>query len=188
MKQRCSICLSEENHTISVTENMFGLPGQFIYCECLSCGHVWLTNPPSNLGEYYPKDYYSFNKPSALKSFLIRKRSAHTFGRRNQIGKWIEKLIGPDPVFEWFRIANVGKNDRIIDVGCGSGVLIRDLQETGYTSIQGLDPYIAEDQSYGSIRIRKMSVFDLDEKFDFMGIPGFKWVDDLGASPQTPGI
>ena len=165
---QCSVCSSHNYHAIVAEEKMFGMGGQFQYRECQDCGHVELTEIPQDISRYYPSNYYSFRQPSPLKTYLKTKRSAHTHGNRNLIGALIERKIGPDPTAEWFRHAGVKKTDRILDVGCGSGIFLRDLREAGYTSIMGVDPYIEKDFQYGSIHIKKMSAFDLNQKFDFI--------------------
>ncbi|WP_176736414.1 class I SAM-dependent methyltransferase [Oligoflexus tunisiensis] len=165
---QCSVCSSRSYSTIVAAEKMFGMGGHFQYRECRDCGHVELTEVPQDITRYYPANYYSFRQPSAIKTFLKTKRSAYSHGQRTLIGALMERKIGPDPTAEWFRHAGVRKTDRILDVGCGSGIFLRDLREAGYTSIMGIDPYIERDYQYGPIHIKKMSAYDLKQKFDFI--------------------
>jgi len=42
------------------------------------------------------------------------------------------------------RRAGIRKTDSILDYGCGNGILIRYLGQSGYTSVAGYDPYVGE--------------------------------------------
>ena len=164
----CSICKSTDYKTILAEEKMFGMGGRFSYRECAACGHVELSEIPQDIVRYYPENYYSFRRPSAIKTYLKSKRAAHSHGRHSVLGALMEKKLGPDPTVAWFKHAEVKLSDRILDVGCGSGIFLRDLQYCGFDSIMGVDPYIDRDYQYGAIKIKKMSVFDLKDQFDFI--------------------
>ena len=164
----CSVCAETSHNIIKANEKMFGLPGIFAYRECHRCGHVELIDKPADIVNFYPPNYYSFRRPARLKTFLKRRRTAHTFGRKNLLGMLMEKAIGVDPTFEWIKCANVAPQHKILDIGCGTGIFLRELRDCGYCSITGIDPYIEKNYRYGTVNVLKKSVFDLDEPFDFI--------------------
>jgi SAM-dependent methyltransferase len=43
-----------------------------------------------------------------------------------------------------FTRAGLKKTDSILDYGCGNGIFLRYLKETGYTQVTGYDPYVPE--------------------------------------------
>lgn len=125
---------------------MFGLPGEFLYFECSNCGCIQQCNIAENLSGYYPRNYYSFspqNRGAAkLKYFFHKKRAAHTFGNHSLIGQLLGKLFGPPIIPNWVRLTGIKLEEKILDVGTGSGNLLYQLSRLGFTQLTGLDPYI----------------------------------------------
>lgn len=61
------------------------------------------------------------------------------------------------------------KTKSILDIGCGGGYLLYCLKLIGYEKLVGVDPFIEKDIIYkNGLKVYKKSVFDLDEKFDFI--------------------
>lgn len=103
---------------------MFGDGGEFEYAECSSCGCLQIIEIPVNLSEYYREDYYSFDKfpqENRVKQFFIHKRSQSLAGRRSLIGTLYGRCFPAPPVPDWLADARVAYEDKILDVGCGSG-------------------------------------------------------------------
>lgn len=166
---RCYVCSHEAgNQIVQAKEKMFGMPGDFSYLECSSCGHVQILEVPSNLGAFYPTNYYSYQPQGKLVGFLKRKRAASTFGEPSLLGAILRRVYGRPPIKEWFDLVSVRKSDRILDLGCGSGLIIRELSEAGFSSITGADPFIEKEISFGSIRVLKKAIDQLEGPFDFI--------------------
>ena len=65
--QKCMVCFNSGNYkTWSVKEMFYGTGDEFIYFECPNCSTLQITSIPKNINEYYPKNYYSFQKPQML--------------------------------------------------------------------------------------------------------------------------
>ena len=165
---KCQACQGSDLIEIRAQEKMFGMPDEFLYQECRDCGHVFLPLPPKDMSRYYPSNYYSFRKPGALKTSLKRIRAAQSHGEHSLLGSFVTRVLGQDPTASWFREAGAKKDWKILDVGCGSGIFLRDLRDSGYAQILGVDPFIEQDIDYGSVKIRKASVFELSESFDLI--------------------
>src|SRR6266542_2348018 len=131
---------------------MFGLGGEFEYCECGACGCVQLTSAPADLAPFYPSTYYSFHEPSrpdllptgGWRRWLFRARNhAQFFG--GPLAPLANRRARPD--FAWvpslLRHTSVKSLDaRILDVGCGSGKLLKDLRQAGFSQLAGCDPFL----------------------------------------------
>ena len=65
----------------------------------------------------------------------------------------------------------VNNMDRILDVGCGSGVWLVQMAESGFGNLHGADPFLSHEIRHGDrVHIRNCSIHDLDESgaYDFI--------------------
>ena len=61
MRAVCPFCSDQAKKLFSTRDyNRNITKDEFIYCKCNSCGLVFVSSVPSNLGLYYPLDYYRF--------------------------------------------------------------------------------------------------------------------------------
>ncbi len=57
----------------------------------------------------------------------------------------------------------------ILDVGCGTGDLLFDLNKRGFSKLTGIDPFIKNDLIYkNGVRIYKIKITELNQQFDFI--------------------
>jgi SAM-dependent methyltransferase len=151
----CRICGTPTGRQHRVREKMFGLRDRFTYFECSGCGCCQLVNPPDDLGRYYPSNYYSFAEPrlearsGRVRRWAERQRSrAQVLGARGLWGLVARLKARAD--LTCFRHAPLQDRDtRILDVGCGSGLLLRKLQALGFRQLVGIDPFLPGDQQLG---------------------------------------
>jgi SAM-dependent methyltransferase len=127
---------------------MFGSRARYEYfrcsgCEC--CHLLSLVDPAAQ----YPPDYHAHvaqPRQHGLRGWLRRRRNAGVF-RGDPVGR-VLSWIAPYPVFaaeRWFARMRVAPTSSILDVGCGSGELVRDLLQAGFTDVHGIDPLIPDE-------------------------------------------
>jgi len=178
MTESCQICGNKENnrpHT--AREMMFGTRDTFHYLECGRCGTVQLTDIP-DLSKYYPDEYYSFADTAGILGVTRRRRvAARLMGKylltgKGPVGKYLAEIrpeiAGQFPASLRDRVLNIDLGSRILDVGCGGGELLRKLGIFGFRDLTGADAFIEGDRNYGSVRILKAGIAELDPAFDLI--------------------
>lgn len=59
------------------------------------------------------------------------------------------------------------KEERILDVGCGTGAWLCALAKEGYVNLVGCDPYVKEDLQYDNgVKIYKRTIHEMEDEFD----------------------
>lgn len=66
------------------------------------------------------------------------------------------------------RVATFGRSARILDLGCGSGLLLRQLRTAGYTDLTGADPFMKQQVDEPGFRMRRGAAEDLEGPFDII--------------------
>jgi SAM-dependent methyltransferase len=170
----CRICGAAAGTTHHAHEMMFGTRDPFDYFECAECGCVQLMNPPADFAPYYPRDYYSFASaaaPTSWKQRIRALRNRGTFAPRGLIDRALALAMpGPNPhARQWVSRTGATPNSRILDVGCGSGVLLRELAAAGFHRLLGVDPFIDGDLSYpDGVRVQRGTIDDVPGEFDLI--------------------
>ena len=124
-----------------VEDRLFGIPGRWSLLRCASCALVWLSPRPdaADIGRLY-RGYYTHEPdapPSALQRAVRRGIPAAALGYADRAPGVAARLlarIGP------LRDAGVrgalglegGLRGRLLDVGCGAGLLLSTLRELGW--------------------------------------------------------
>lgn len=172
----CRGCGATKGRTHVVAEMMRRTGERFDYFECDRCGSLSRVGRPDDIARYYGDDYYSFRtadpppQPTGLRGKLKRLRDAgelfgHPVGRRlagrfpnpglSDLRRWLAAC--PD--------AHYGM--RILDVGCGDGLLVRRLRSLGFINAFGIDPFLSPDRA--SETLRPIALPDLPEgRFDLI--------------------
>jgi 2-polyprenyl-3-methyl-5-hydroxy-6-metoxy-1,4-benzoquinol methylase len=152
----------------SVPEMMFGAQESFRYLECSNCGCLQLLDAPTELGRYYPSSYYSFRSKSDSEAWNSRVRSSLRRLRNHlyllELGcltSLLDRLAAYEQIRS-FAAAKPSRDARILDVGCGSGTLLKDIADLGFTRLLGIDPFLGHDVSrQNGVEVRKGSLEDL---------------------------
>lgn len=148
MNYRCLWCNAETvARTFWATERLFGMEGRWEYAECASCGSLQMLVPPDDLSRFYPPEYDAYNTlPHTYyrgwKGLLRRWRDYHVVTGRGVLGRvvlWFHPQ--QDPRVRSVRLLSLHPGARILDVGCGNGLLLLILYHAGFRCIEGLDPY-----------------------------------------------
>jgi len=185
--QPCQICGNEDSNTLfSAREMMLGLREKFEYLQCSQCGCLQLQDPPEDWSKYYPPKYYSFaaSPDGPIKQWLKRKRAEKALGRHSLVGSLLIRRWGPPPFAEWLKPASANWNDAILDVGSGSGQVLLDMMQAGFSNLTGIDPYIQAGVTFGPrARILKRHLHELDGTFDLVLMShSFEHMEDPAAA------
>jgi SAM-dependent methyltransferase len=166
----CRICQSTEvSCRVVAREMMFGFRDQFSYFECAACGAVQIEEIPADLGRYYPRNYYSFQGSSAAGRWLKERWAAYSYHGSDAVGSLIAIAFGKNPAVESVKRSGVGLDADILDVGCGEGDFLLQLQSLGFSSLTGADPFIANDIIYkNGVRVFKKNLGEMTGEFDLI--------------------
>jgi 2-polyprenyl-3-methyl-5-hydroxy-6-metoxy-1,4-benzoquinol methylase len=150
---------------------MLGLRDSFEYLECGRCGCLQLADLPADWSRYYPSDYYSYAVPpeGSLKRLMKRARARHALGKRSLLGALLNWKWGAPPFTKWIAPVGIRTDASILDVGSGSGHLLREMSNAGYSNLTGVDPYVSEDIDLGpGARVLKRRLDEIEGPFDFV--------------------
>jgi SAM-dependent methyltransferase len=136
--------------------------------------------------KYYPSDYYSYagtsnSITSKIGSFLKSKRNEYQLFQKGLIGKLIYGFKpNNDPHITILSKIPLERDHKILDVGCGSGVLLKALNQIGFNKLRGVDPYLEKDEKLNDgLELQKRSVHDVKDKMDLvMFHHSFEHLDD----------
>jgi len=94
---RCSYCDGPLGRAIRAIDRNRRITNEsFFYGECLVCGSYTLTNPPADMGIYYPEDYVSWRSRDQLRASHKAEGYRLSFLERHGIGPEANILeIGP---------------------------------------------------------------------------------------------
>lgn len=170
----CQICGNREGNRKHVArEMMFGLAESFAYLECAGCGCVQLRDAPAGLSRYYPSEYYAFGEangvmPGPLGAVARRLRSELLLLGRGPI-TWLA-LVGRDPpAWSSWLARRASTRSRILDLGCGAGYLLLELQKQGFRRLTGADAFIPATIHYrGGLTVYKAVPERLEGRFDIV--------------------
>lgn len=147
----CRICGRDGSHDrYDAREMMLGTRERFEYFRCAVCGTLQIREIPQDLARYYPSGYYSYawtpeSRESPLRRWVRSERDRFLLERRGWIGaraaeRWPNAALGAVG-----HVEGLSKSWRILDVGCGGGVLVDQLHRLGYGGAEGFEPFLDED-------------------------------------------
>lgn len=98
----------------------FPITGKYDVVCCSKCGFIYadINDTQRSYNKYYA-DYNMYSSVSKIKKEIYEKAS-------NQKVDFLEKFIC--------------KTDKVIDIGCGGGDLLKGLRKKGYRNLYGIDP------------------------------------------------
>lgn len=140
---------------------MFGTRDEFTYVECAACGCLHLENPPSEWTRYYPPEYYAHlpaQRESAYRRWLWRLQ-----------GTALVQRVSAPRFLAWVRQADVSRDARVLDVGCGRGHWLRRLRAAGWTQLTGIDPLIPRDVTWpDGVTLYQRTLDEHEGSYDFI--------------------
>lgn len=179
MFYKCSVCGNDENNESFVAkEMMFGLRHRFNYFKCAQCGCLQIGEIPGDMSVYYPENYYSLqstnnNNKKSFKSkiadYLLSQSLNYQIGNKNITG-WFAQHYNPSyykDTISWMD-NRLSKELRIVDVGCGAGLLLFLMKDAGFKNLTGVDPYLPADIHKDGVSIYSKDVFELEGEYDYI--------------------
>jgi SAM-dependent methyltransferase len=174
----CRVCAASGPHKAwNAVEMMYGTREQFTYFQCRACQCLQIEIIPADLSRYYRTDYYSLSTDHA---------AAYGHALKNTANRWRDQLTLFVPGagrFPWRvavpslraafdalrRVPTLKLKSRIVDVGCGAGQLLFRMHNAGFSSLLGIDPFVASDREVApGFSIRKEDLSNLDGQFDLI--------------------
>lgn len=145
---RCRICAGALRAPFAAREMMYGTRATFEYAECTRCGCVQILQPPANLGDHYPRTYYSFQRVDRRTLSLTRAAALRVLFSKSaaaaRVRRMLESRLRRLQLVGMVHALVDGRRDAaILDVGAGSGTFVAMLRDLGYTHSIGIDPYLA---------------------------------------------
>jgi len=175
MNNKCRICDNQENNKNYFAKEMyFGSGDEFEYFECSKCGCLQIKKYPENLEKYYPENYSSFRKtnpkrPNKFISFVRNRKLKYVLGEKRTLTGFIANIIAKPGFEQKMMPAGIKSDSSILDIGSGTGNILINLRNKGFTNITGSDIFIKNDIFYDEhLRILKKSVYDLQGQYDFI--------------------
>lgn len=168
---QCRICGDSSEHpTFKVKELMLGLRDEHDYFQCSQCHCLQIAATPHNLPDYYPADnYYSYDAPAnskGLKQALVQQRDRYAVTGQPLIGRLLS-LVMPNAKLATLHPLKLQPQSRILDVGCGAGILLNSLYNIGFHNSLGIDPFNTQDIQYpNGLRIEKRDIFSEQGEWD----------------------
>ncbi|MBA3903426.1 MAG: methyltransferase [Rhodocyclaceae bacterium] len=149
---------------------MHGTREVFDYVECSDCGTVQIVDiPPADvMARHYPKDYYSFNPrgQNGLARWLATQRDRYVL-RLSSVGGGLIALTRPEPLLNVLSAAGIAPSQRILDVGCGAGLLLDRLARAGFSALMGADPFIeADSRTPAGVPVQRRYLHEVAGIFD----------------------
>jgi len=173
----CKICdRNAKGNEYSVKEMMLGIRSRFTYFECECCGCLQLKDIPENISQYYPSlEYYSLRNSGVqldVKFILIKRLIVWTrLSSRAKILSSIGALFSLrfKEYLKWINyIEGLSYKSKILDVGCGNGILLSEMRQLGFRNLSGIDPFIHDGKDENGINIIKGNLKDIKGSYDLI--------------------
>ncbi len=169
---KCRICQNENgNISFELKEMMYGFRDKFEYFRCAACDCLQIVSPPADMTKYYPRDYYSYTEEKTVKrsGWFQRLQCRYIIrGNRSLVGKIINYKYKPPEYYQTLKNLKLFKlSSPVLDIGSGSGELLKNFYQAGYNDLTGIDPYMEKNIVYNDkLRIEKKEIFDVNREFD----------------------
>jgi len=124
---------------------------EFEYGECSQCSSLTLLDDIDPAPFY--EGYELHRRRSAPASSGVR-RAAGALGEalvfpRSPVGRLVARRVPRPEWLLWFAASGLDREERVLDVGAGSGGLLAELARWGFRNLRGVDPYLPEPVQLG---------------------------------------
>ena len=147
--------------------------------KCSSMSSAWcagvcrFTRYPTDVSRYYPGSYYSFAASPevvfrGVKNLFLARRNRFALTGRGFCGRQLYKRF-PNETLRLIGLTKVEPGWKILDVGCGVGMILYSLRLSGYVNGVGIDPYLNETITYSNgLEIRKAQLHEMAGVWDLI--------------------
>ena len=174
---QCRICHVEGKlESLEVREMMFGTRQPFGYDFCKNCGSLQCREILVDLSPHYPANYYAHSLPEVTWRERLRRPLVTLFNALVLFTpEFAFRLLSSVPIIGFWvethplralRNVKLNKASRIVDVGGGSGLMVRRLRALGFRNLTCVDPYLQFSVERDGVRFIKATLGELTEKFD----------------------
>lgn len=122
----CAICQGRGATSLfHGPDRLMRLPGEFQMVRCSHCAtcYQWPRLPWSELKHYYEGDYASYATAIQDESSWLRRAILRVYPLKMR--HFVERFC---------------QSGRLLDIGCGSGLFLEEMQRTGRWELQGVEP------------------------------------------------
>jgi SAM-dependent methyltransferase len=120
----CPLCGSEDaGEVLRGPDRLLGLPGEFRFVRCLSCGLIRQNPRPSAVLALYPDDYPAHQQMPGIGGHGLRELDLR-YGQRKRVRTVQAHAHG----------------GRLLDVGCGSGSFLVEMRRAPGWKVAGVEP------------------------------------------------
>jgi SAM-dependent methyltransferase len=171
----CRICNNAtHNLDYEVIEMMYGTRERFDYFRCSACGCLQIAEIPTDIGKYYPRNYYSYSSLDESRykglygAFKLKKFQSAIFSY-SLFNRIFHSLFKAEYQYDIFREMRLDLDCTILDVGTGNGEFLYPLEMMGFKNVLGIDPFREQDIEYSNgLRVKKKTIFDISSKWDMI--------------------
>ena len=169
----CRVCSNESGNRVhKAREMMFGSRDGFDYLECSSCHCLQIIDIPASMSKYYSDEYHSLaplRPHNRVRRYLSRARDRYALTYRGVLGKILARYHPPHIPLKSLSHLKLDHGARILDVGCGAGMLLNAMGNLGFSSLVGIDPFLSGDIKYDNgVRLFKKNIHQVDGEFDLI--------------------
>jgi len=169
----CRICGNESgNKTHTTREMMFGTRDEFDYLECSQCKCLQIIEIPATMSKYYRDEYHSFaplRHHNRVRRFLSSARDNYALTGRGVLGRLLSRRFPSHVPLQSLSHLHLDPSARILDVGCGAGMLLNALRDLGFSNLVGVDPFLSGDIQYGNgVKLYKKTIHQIEGEFDLI--------------------
>lgn len=154
---------------------MFGTREVFSYFQCGRCGCLQIARIPEDLDRHYPPLYGPFQREgdaaagSWLRRALRGSRDRYALTGRGFVGRALHARIPHDELRSLSRVRGLERRSRVLEVGCGTGALLRRLAGLGFSHLLGVDPHLdAGLHQPNGVLLRRGDIAAIDGEWDLV--------------------
>lgn len=176
LENKCKICGNQnDNKLFLIKERMLNKGESFHYLLCAKCGTLQLNDKVESLTKYYLDNYGAYKKISDKQ---FQKFSLVDFIKQKIIifGGY---LFYKEPLFNMDRDSylerlsgtKISRNAKIIDIGCGVGTWLQDLENRGFNNLTGVDLFCPRFYKDSKCKFIEGDIFSVGkQKFDLISL------------------